>query len=118
MPEEIYLRTWQGGTGYLMTFFYPQFGFRIGYSVEGGTNENGVISACFQAGFVQLTIWSPERKLSFIETYALFRYEDAGDYQLPVDIAAGMDVPTFYEAFRNPDVPICLETPTDIWPGY
>jgi hypothetical protein len=118
MPEEIYLRTWQGGTGYWMTFFYPQSGFRILYIVPGGTNENGVISACSQEEFPYLTIWSPERELSFIETYALFGDEADSEYQIPLKAAAGMDVPTFYEMFRNPDVPICLETPTDIWPGY
>ena len=119
IPEEIYLRSGQGDTGYLMTFFYPKFGFRIGYAIEEGTNENGNISACFQGDeFTGLTMWSPERELSFIETYTLFRREDAGDYQIPLDIATSMDVPTFYEMFRDPDVPICLETPTDIWPGY
>lgn len=118
IPEEIYLRSGQEETYYLLTFFYPQYNFWIRYYVDGGTNENGVISACFQEGFPRLTIWSPDRELSFTETYALFRREDNGEYQLPLDIATGMDVPTFYAMFSDPDVPICLETPTDIWPGY
>ncbi len=118
IPEEIYLRSGQGETYYLLTFFYPQFGFWITYYVDGGTNENGFINACFQEGFPQLTIWSPERELSYTETYALFRREGNGEYQLPLEVATGMDVSTFYETFSNPDVPICLETPTDIWPGF
>jgi hypothetical protein len=118
LPEEIYLRSGQYETYILMTFFYPQSGFRITYQVDGGTNENGVISACFQEGFPNLTVWSLERELSFIETYALFRREANGEYQIPLNIAAGMETQTFYETFSDPDVPICLETPTDIWPGY
>jgi hypothetical protein len=117
-PAEVYLRTWQGGTGYLLTFFYPQFGFRITYQVDGGTNENGIISACFQEGLPWLTIWTPDRELTFSETYELFHREDSGQYQLPLNIATGMDVPTFYETFSDSDVSICLETPTNLWPGF
>lgn len=118
VPEEIYLRSGQGETYYLLTFFYPQFGFWITYYVDGGINENGFINACFQEGFPQLTIWSPERELSYTESYALFRREGNGEYQLPLEVATGMDVSTFYKTFSNPEIPICLETPTDIWPGY
>ncbi len=119
IPDEIYLRTGQSETGYRITFYYSQLGFRIRYRIEGGTNENGVISACYKdEEFVELTIWSQEKELSFIETYELFHREENGEYQLPLDVATGMDVPTFSETFSDPDVPICLETPTDIWPGY
>jgi hypothetical protein len=119
MPEEIYLKSGQFDTGYLMTFYYPDYSFRIGYTVREGTNENGLISACFKEGdYMGITAWPIYDKLSFIETFTLFGREDSGEYQLPLDIATGMDISTFYETFSDPDVPICLETPTDIWPGW
>lgn len=118
IPEEIYMNTWQGGTGYSLTFFYPHKGFLIRYNILGGNNDNKIIRACLPTTYPpSLKLWFPEKILSYIEADAItspYRVE----YDLPLVTATGIDVATFSETLKNSAGPICLETPTNLWPGY
>jgi hypothetical protein len=116
-PEEIYIRTYKTSyKGYLpfeVAFFYPSQGFVVMYAVNGSLAGDKVQGCLRRDSSPLIGIWSPERKLTFVDALKLVR-QYFEDYQfLPVDVATGMDVEQFYQLAMSPNN--CIRTPAKLW---
>ncbi len=122
LPDEVWLNTanasQDGHWGFIMNFFYPQQGFMLQYSVEG-VQQNDRVQGCGfeQDDLILLGIWLPEEKLNFEAASSRGSGFAETTFALPLEEATGMSVETFYETFKDPANPICLETPLNLWPG-
>jgi hypothetical protein len=121
-PAEVWLLTAnspsEGVLGFIMTLFYDQHGFMLRYGSQG-TIEDGKVRSCFlESSYeVVLAAWLPQEELTYAE--AVSRFDSFGkiEYDLPLEEAIGMSLDSFYETFSSSGEPLCLETPTDLWPG-
>lgn len=122
-PNEIWVLTANAPMddvlGFYLTLFYAQHHFMLGY---GGDGEviNGKVHGCLsgEEESFHLVAWSQEEELTFAETTeGLHKPRRPIIYNLPLEEATGMSVDIFYETFKMANEPICLETPTELWPG-
>lgn len=121
-PNEIWLLTANAPMddvlGFRLVLFYTQHHFMLNYNGDGeiiGEKVRGCLSG--EEESLHLVAWSPEEELTFAEAEHGLHTPRPVIYDRPLEEAAGMSVNAFYEAFRNPDELICLETPTELWPG-
>lgn len=122
-PSEIWLLTASAPMddvlGFSLTLFYAQHHFMLTYSNWDGEITDGKVRSCLSGKeSVHLVAWSPEEELTFAETTeGLHKPRRPIIYDLPLEEATGMSVEIFYETFKMANEPICLETPTELWPG-
>lgn len=123
-PTEIWLLTANAPMddvlGFSLTLFYAQYHFMLTYSNWDGEIIDGKVRGCLsgEEESLHLVTWSPEEGLTFAETgEGLHKPHRPIIYDLPLEEATGISVETFYETFKNANEPICLETPTELWPG-
>lgn len=120
-PNEVWLLTANApAEGYWrssMTLFYPQQGFILQY---GGDNvqQNGKVHGCGfeQDDIILLGVWSPQEALSYKAVAGQSVRFGETTFDLPLEEATGMNIETFYETFKDPNNPICLESPLSLWP--
>lgn len=138
-PAEVYLVAGSefplsGAIPFYVTLFYPQHKFWLLYGTNA-VEEDGHYRGCFfdhnspppegidpsHAEFSaapHLAVWSHEdiRNLSDGPKVALtfIGYEGHATLAEMTDL----DVITFYETFSDPDTPLCLETPVELWREY
>jgi hypothetical protein len=83
------------------------------YAVNGSLAGDKVQGCLRRDSSPLIGIWSPERKLTFVDALKLVR-QYFEDYQfLPVDVATGMDVEQFYQLAMSPNN--CIRTPAKLW---
>lgn len=120
-PSEVWLLTantsMDGFLGFRLTLFYAQQYFMLTYSGQGEVIE-GKVRGCFSGDeWLRLVAWSPEEELTFAEAVDGLHEPRPVIYDLPLEEATGMSTDAFYETFKDSTEPICLETPTELWPG-
>ncbi len=120
-PSEIWLLTasapMDDDLGFRLILFYAQYHFMLKYNGDGEIID-GKVRSCFSGKeSLRLIVWSPEEELTFVETEHGLHEPRPIIYDLPLEEATGISVQTFYETFKNGSEPICLETPTVLWPG-
>lgn len=122
-PSEIWVLTASAPMddvlGFSLTLFYAQHHFMLTYSNWDGEIIDGKVRGCLsgEEESLHLVTWSPEEKLTFVEAEHGLHEPRPIIYDLPLEEATGISVQTFYEKFKNANGPICLETPTELWPG-
>jgi hypothetical protein len=122
-PSEIWLLTASAPMddvlGFSLTLFYAQHHFMLTYSNWDGEIIDGKVRGCLsgEEESLHLVTWSPEEKLTFVEAEHGLHEPRPIIYDLPLEEATGISVETFYQTFKNGSEPICLETPTELWPG-
>ena len=122
-PNEIWVLTARAPMndvlGFRLSLFYAQHHFMLEYGGDGEVvdgNVRGCLSG--EEESLHLVAWSPEEELTFAETIeGLHKPRRPIIYDLPLEEATGMSVEIFYETFKVANGPICLETPTGLWPG-
>lgn len=121
-PTEVWLLTasvpMDDFLGFFLTLFYAERHFLLTYSGQGTVIE-GKVRGCLsgQTESLQLVSWSPEKELTFVEAWDGLHKPRPIIYNLPLEEATTMSVDVFYETFKNTVEPVCLETPTELWPG-
>jgi hypothetical protein len=120
-PNEIWLLTanssMDGFLGFRLTLFYAQQHFMLTYGGQGEVVD-GKVRGCFSGDeWLRLMAWSPEEELTFAEAADGLHEPRPVIYDLPLEEATGMSTDEFHETFKNSTGPICLETPTELWPG-
>lgn len=120
-PDEAFVRTFRydenGSQPYQIDLFYGKLGVLLEYS--GGTpNTVGEkIQNCFDNLYSPfIYIWSSDTPMTSREAIDALLNTQSMPYPIPLDEATGMDVITFYEAFKSPNSTTCLETPAELWP--
>ena len=83
------------------------------------SSQNGFIKGCPSKANISIGLWKPEKYLSIndlpeyirknISSFSLSSY-------LQIDKATNMSLQDFYNAFKNDDGTLCLETPSNLWP--
>jgi hypothetical protein len=122
-PNEVWIRTQaieeQGSQPFEVALFYPDQGILMDYSGGNLTTVGDDLRNCLgndlDSPFILL--WNSTEKLSFDQAIARLLHEPYDDPFLPLEEAAGMDVKTFYENFKDPKSTACLVTPKRLWPG-
>jgi hypothetical protein len=117
-PTQIYLRTQpytpDNSIPFSVILYYENQRFALIY-YEYGTLRNDQIRGCFENDFSFLS-WAPDTISELDDlTKAGMSPEDLHQYR-PLHEVTELDVTSFYETFKDPSVPFCLETPTEIWP--
>ncbi len=123
-PREIWLSTYSteyppGVLPVMIILFYPDRGILATYFPWRAAIVGNTIQACeVDAPPSMFGLWSPDRKMTFMEAAREFRLnlDEEGILVLPIEEATKMDVKTFYETYQNPNTTICLETPKELWP--
>jgi hypothetical protein len=120
-PDEVWLATAnaprEGHWGLLMNLFYSRQSFMLQYSVEA-TQQNDMVRGCGfeQDDLVLLSAWLPGEELDFKTASGRSPGFAQTEFALTLEEATGMTLETFYETFKDPDNPICLESPINLWP--
>lgn len=121
-PTEIWIRTFSEADMELQPFLIDLFYQDKSMLLEYGTGmpleeDEGKIKNChmndMDSPFIHL--WSLSENLPFQEAKKFLDTENLPEPK-PLFDATGMDVKTFYEAFKNSDATVCLGTPKDLWP--
>jgi hypothetical protein len=121
-PDEVWIRTYnearEGDLPFDTVLFYSQQGILARYDSQANKVEDKIVGCPQQDPALVLSLWSPERKLTFIQASSEtveIRNEDWWPYW-PLAEATGVDTETFYLTFKDIDNSICLETPANLWP--
>jgi hypothetical protein len=117
-PDQIYLYTQPNTPENIFPFsvilFYTDQRFALVY-IEDGIPQGDQMRACFKNNMGVLS-WAPDTISELDDlTKAGMSPEDLHQYR-PLHEVTELDVTSFYETFKDPSVPFCLETPTEIWP--
>jgi len=116
-PGEVWLST---GTeprdGYLwfsIVLFYPDQGIVSRYDEPFAKVKGNQVEGCpHRYLFPTIILWAPENKVTFNEA---LNWVDPDAHYLLLEEAAGMNVKTFYETFKNLETSTCLKTPVELW---
>lgn len=112
-PDEVFLRTSSLGRGFSAALFYQRNGFVVDWDTGDAVVEDGLVKACLLSTSPFVKVWSAKRLLSYMDADA-----SNAEYAKPLDEVTVLNIQTFHETFSDPDTPLCLETPTEHWPGY
>lgn len=121
-PSEVWLGTAnasrEGHWRSILTLFYPEQGFILQYG-GNNTQQDDKVRACEfeQTDLILLGAWLSKEELSYQAVASRSVRFGETTFDQPVEEATGMDVETFYETFKDPNNPICLETPLSLWPA-
>lgn len=118
-PDGIFITTYRnelnGMRPYLIYLVYEKLGILLEYSGGDAKNIGDTVQNCFEeldSPFVY--IWSTDEPLTAKE--ALDKYfRQPMAYPVAIEKAAGMDINTFYEKFKNPSSANCVVTPAELW---
>lgn len=121
-PTEILVRTYReyemGLHPFLIDLFYEDKGILVEYSAENPTTEGNKLKNCLKelkSPFIYL--WSPnEQKLSFQDAYEKFLDTRSLPEPIPLLLATGVDVNTFYKTYKDPEADFCIKTDKSLWP--
>jgi hypothetical protein len=123
-PKEVMLATYSlQPLGWPVVFdlqlFYPEQGFLMVYHSLMEFSRDGYIQGCPAKSNISIGLWEPGKYLSIndlpgnirnnISSFPLSAY-------LQVNEATDMSIQDFYDAFKNDEGILCLETPTSLWP--
>lgn len=134
-PAEIYLSAGgnfhDGTIPFTVTLFYPQHRFWLIYGTNAIREDNNWTGCFFDHSNPP-----PEGVSLYVPQYSAAPYVSSWGYDdirpivdgtetgqrfvgfdnhQPLSKATDLDVDEFYETFRDPDTPLCLETPADFW---
>ncbi len=121
-PDEVWLLTAKASRedflGFTVRLFYPQHNFILSYGTQG-TIQDAKVQGCFskQDKSLRLVVWSSQEELTYPEAVSGVHELPDLIYDRPLEEATGMSIDKFYETFKDTEEPICLETPTELWPG-
>jgi hypothetical protein len=120
-PDEVFLKTFRyeenGMRPYQVDLFYAKLGMLLEYSGGDVNNIGDKLQNCFEDMYSPFVfIWSTDEPLTSGEAINKYLLQQPMPYPIPLKIATGVDVTTFYELFKNPDSKTCLETPAELWP--
>ncbi|MEJ5312218.1 MAG: hypothetical protein WHX52_20835 [Anaerolineae bacterium] len=118
-PSQVMLEFWPNPPGphypYSLFVFYDHLGILIRYSGAAIPGES--FRMCPELAEIEhLSLWlrSSGEGSSLLELANLDRAELA--QLLSLEEAAGMDIQTFYETFREAGAAVCLESSAAVWP--
>lgn len=117
-PDQIYLYTQpytpDNSFPFSVILYYKNQRFALIY-MGHGIPQLDQIRGCFKNDFSFLS-WVPNT-ISELDDFTKvgIRPEDLSQYR-PLDEVTKLDVATFYETFKDPSTPFCLETPVNLWP--
>jgi hypothetical protein len=121
-PSEIQISTFSNPNPpdylpFLITLFYPDQGIYAGFGPEETEIKNGMVRGCkLDNSAAMFGLWSPDQTMNFQQAANEFREGPEYITYSPLEITTNMDVNTFYETFRKPNSPVCIETPVELWP--
>ena len=107
-------QTWSteytGRLPFNISLFYPSQGILALYSVQAELVGDQVQACPANAIRPVIGLWSQDRDITYEEALKVFR-QYFGSLEIPIEDATGMDVLSFAEAIKNPD--ICVQSPAD-----
>lgn len=121
-PDEVWVLTSNASMGealeFRLTLFYRTQSFILTYSAEAEITDN-LVKACFSTDnkASRLVTWHSEESLKFSEVINGVHEPRPVNYDLVLEEATAMDTDAFYHTVKNTKSVICLETPTELWPG-
>ncbi|MBI3731855.1 MAG: hypothetical protein HY259_00095 [Chloroflexi bacterium] len=66
---------------------------------------------------IRLYLWAPQTRSTFEDIQLRLATFYGENYFRPLIEVTKLNVPTFYQTFKNPNNQTCIETPDAIWPG-
>jgi hypothetical protein len=121
-PEEVWIKTFskhEGPIPFGIVLLYPQSGYAAVYGREAKYISDTVLRACL-GDKAALYLWNPvDSKVTTLEEFGnLFDwFIDKSEPNLPLLVATGMDLDTFYQTYKDAAGVPCLETPAGLWPA-
>lgn len=119
-PTKILMLTFSSDSGmppgkvpFIIALYYPQKGIMATFGAEGDV-KGSLIEACIKKG-PSLFLWSPMEYDRSVD-YILGWDKDQEKY-LEIADATQLSTSDFYEKFSNTETPVCLQTPTNLWPS-
>lgn len=121
-PDGVFLTTFRyelnGMRPYQVNLVYEKLGILLSYSGGDAKNIGDTVQNCFEdldSPFV--FIWFAEDEpLTSQEAINKYLKLQSMPYPISLEEAAGMDMNTFYETFKDPNSTNCLVTPAELWP--
>ena len=117
-PEEVWLLTGsmplEGDLPFEFALFYPQQGFMVDYGVQGQVQGEYVLGCPEFDDLVLMTLWSPEKELTFSEVISRRSGVNAARYK-SLETATDMTIGDFFQVFKEADNLECLQTPAELW---
>lgn len=120
-PDEVWIATYglhdqSLSVPFIVYLLYSEKGMMVSYGGSGEQHGEKIIGCVSVSPY--LSIWVPEKKLSFVEAYALVGGDFSKDkFKSILDATEGkIDAERIYERYKDiKDVP-CIETRADLWP--
>jgi len=123
-PGEVWISTYSteyppGVLPFLVVLFYPDQGILAIFGPEQTWISGSNVYGCQMDRMPSMYgLWSPGREMTFMEAAREFRLnpDTEGFLMLPIEEATEMSVEDFYQTFKQPNSPTCIETPKELWP--
>jgi hypothetical protein len=115
-PDEVFLHTHPSyGFDWMiaLNLVYQEKSFAATYWIFNAVNQDGIIKGCFGKDGATFGLYPSEKTIKIEDMYNLD--PSVTIIVLGLEEATGMDVQSFYETYSNPEDPLCLETPKDLW---
>jgi len=115
-PDEVWIETKsykrEGNLSVRLNLVYFQKGMAVGYVVDGDIQDD-IVTGCFadkEKGHLFLLV--PDTATSYRDFTPIFSLER---HYLLLEEATNMTMEEFMQEFSDPNLPQCLETPTELW---
>lgn len=115
-PDEVFISTHPShGFDWIiaLNLVYQERSFEATYYIFDAVDQDGIIKGCFGEERATFGLHPPEKTIKIEDMYNL--HPTVTSIVLDIEEATGMDIQTFYETYSNPEDPLCLETPKDLW---
>jgi len=121
-PDDVWIRAMPFGMPLALEFFlgiyYPDQGIvAVFYQEKASFSRPGYIYGCFDKNDSRLSnnpyleLWSSKITITWKDVDPFESFED----QPSLVDATGMDLETFYQAYKDPNKKPCIETPEELW---
>lgn len=118
-PDEVWIRAYfedQGNLPFGVALFYSHLGILAEYYPNGEQIGDSVVGCPQESTAPFLGVWATEIEMTFEEANKSFgAYVEVYPPFLPLEEATQMNIATFYQTFKQPNNPICLETEASRW---
>ena len=103
--------------------YYPAHGFLATHitTVAREDTLDGFVSACYQES-AELFIWSPDQTMSYDDMilygqtdFTELTMESFQEFFQGLNMVTGFDKASFYDAFVNSELPVCIDVHTETW---
>ena len=118
-PEQVYIRTISNTPGMYLPFdlilFYPEQRILAHYLFESQLIAETLRACPKRQGPEELWVWSQDEDLIQRRGIQELVFGQMTRKMKPLDEATDLDIPRFYEIYRDPTTWECFETPAGLW---